>query len=568
MVAAELLKTLGNRVATEEEALLLQEPLKEDNGLAELLKRGQEIRIARLQMEERITNACRRSQTSTKSLLLATNSLLHSIEQLQATFDLGLPDQEHPDVASRLPATEKYVSEWRFAFEALSGVSDLLLQRMTDAGERETTCAAHLQLHESLAVHAAQAVKHIDASIHAICLSIDDKRLGVLHPMRRLSVEIFSEIFRYAVDEEYNDLMDLSLSANVPAQRHLPTVAFNIAATCRHWRKIATATPKLWRYICAPWATLVQGNKGRDIVVVGKARFERCLALAGNTNLELTVREREHSNWKPILEDEGTREWSYIHLIDVPNLPARLPCAPRLRVGFTNHLNSEVNLPAALLSSTYHLRCTSCLPRITTPIPELRELDIWLSTKYVTFPGLGPLLTFLPKLEKLKLNCDHDFYFRWIKDGRRHGHHPLQSLSIMTRFASYLTFELQFITLPFLKKLKILDMGIGFDTDDVSPLLASPISISDTIKSLSIRCTKPMLKNEEIRTLIRSLPKLTSLTLDQFAVVPGLEALLDTSAPDQLHGIMVKRCEEEEKVNELIKRLHSVSPRLTINTRR
>src|SRR5258708_17695495 len=103
---------------------------------------------------------------------------------------------------------------------------------MKDAGERETTTEAHQRLHESLQAHAAQAVKHIDASVHAVRQSIDDKRLGVLHPMRQLSVEMFGEIFRYAVDQEYHDLMDKLSSSDLPVQNHLPTVAFTIAATC------------------------------------------------------------------------------------------------------------------------------------------------------------------------------------------------------------------------------------------------------------------------------------------------------------------------------------------------
>lgn len=44
-MVAELLKILGNRVAVQEEALVLQEQLKEEIGLAELLRRSEEIQI-------------------------------------------------------------------------------------------------------------------------------------------------------------------------------------------------------------------------------------------------------------------------------------------------------------------------------------------------------------------------------------------------------------------------------------------------------------------------------------------------------------------------------------------
>lgn len=130
--------------------------------------------------------------------------------------------------------------------------------------------------------------------------------------MRRLSVEMFSEIFWHGVDDEYNDLIDQLSSAGVPDQKHLPTAAFTMAATCQSWRNIATAMPKLWQYICAPWTAKVQLNGRSVYATVGKARFKRCLALAGNTDLKLTERGPEHSSWKPILWHKGARKWVYI----------------------------------------------------------------------------------------------------------------------------------------------------------------------------------------------------------------------------------------------------------------
>ena len=562
-MAAELLKTLGNRVATDEEALVLQEQLKEENVLVEHLKRGQEIQMGRLQTEERIVNALSRSRNSTDILLQATNQLVDSIEQLWDAFNSSLPDQEDPDVASRVPGTQKYVTEWRFALEALAGVSDLVLQRAGDAGERNTAGQLELQLHESLRAHAAQAVEHIESSLSMICQSIDDKRLGVLHPMRRLAVEIFREIFHYAVEEEYSNLIKQLASDNVPAQMHLPTVAFTIAATCRHWREIATAMPKLWRYICAPWTTTVQLN-GRFVqAIVGRVRFERCLALAGNTGLELTVRGGKLSCWGPIMENEGTRRWTWINILDTVNTLSLLPPAPNVFLCSTNALNSTFDLPSTLLSSVQYLSCSSCLPRVSMPMAGLCQLDIWLSNKQVTCPDLGALLTSLPTLNVLRLDCATDSSFHWIGNRPIRSHQSLRSLGIMTRFALYLAFELQSLSLPSLTELKILNMHISLNTEQVSRLLAS--HITSTVTSLSIQYTEYMLKSDEIRTLISGFPKLTRLALDKFAILPGLRALLGTSTPGQLEEITLGSYEEEE-VNELVTRLRSKSPRLKILT--
>lgn len=562
-MAAEHLKTLGNRVASEEEALALQEQLKEENVLVEHLKRGHEIQMARLQTEERIVNALSRSRDSTELLLQATNQLVDSIEQLWGAFNSSLPDQEDPEVVSRLPATEKYVSEWRFALEALAGVSDLVLQRAGDAGERNSTSQMELQLHESLRAHAAQAVGHIETSLSTICRSIDDKRLGVLHPMRRLAVEIFREIFQYAVEEEYNNLKQQLGNNVLPVQMHLPTIAFTIAATCRHWREIATAMPKLWRYICAPWVAPVQLNGHLVQTIVGRERFERCLALARNTDLELTVRGGVLSCWGPILENEDTRRWTSINILTALNTLPRLPPAPNVLIYSTSALNSTFDLATTTLSSVQYLTCISCLPRVSMPIPRLCELNIWLPKMQVACGDLGAMLTSLPKLNALKLNCADGFEFRWLENRTMRGHQFLKSLGIMTRFSLYLAFELQFLSLPSLTELKILDIHLLFNPNHVSRLLASPIT--STITSLSIQCNECMAKVEEIRTLIGGFPKLTKLALEKFAIFQGLEALLGISVPGQLEEITLGS-DEEEGVNELVNRLRSKFPRLRICT--
>ena len=564
-MAAELLKTLGNRVATEEEALVLQEQLKEENVLVEHLKRGHEIQMARLQTEERIVNALSRSRDSTELVLQATNQLVDSIEQLWDAFNSGLPDQEDPDVVSRLPATDNYVSEWRFALEALAGVSDLVLQRAGEAGERHTTTQAELHLHESLRAHAAQAVGHVETSLSTICQSINDKRLGVLHPMRRLAVEIFREIFQYAVEEEYNHLIKQLPKDDIPVQMHLPTVAFTIAATCRHWREIATAMPKLWRYICAPWVAPVLLDGYLAQTTVGRARFERSLALAGNTDLELTVRGEKLSCWNPILENQDTRRWTRINILTVPNTLTLLllPPAPIVFICSTDALDSTFDLPTTLSSSVQYLTCTSCLPRVSMPIPRLCELNIWLSNKRVILPDLGALLTSLPTLNVLTLGCADDFTSGWHDTRTVRSHQYLKSLGFNTRFALYLSFELQLLSLPSLTELKILSMHTFFNPTHVSRLLASPIA--STITSLSIQCTDCTAKVEEIRKLIGGFPKLTKLDLKKSAIFYGLEALLDTEIPGKLQEITLGSY-EQEGVNDLVDRLRSKSPRLMICT--
>ena len=76
-----------------------------------------------------------------------------------------------------------------------------------------------------------------------------------------------------------------------------------------------------------------------------------------------------------------------------------------------------------------------------------------------------------------------------------------------------------------------------------------------------------MLKGDEIRMLIGGFPKLTRLAMNKFAIMPGMEALLGTSAPGQLEEIALGSYEEEE-VNELVAGLRSKAPRSKILTSR
>jgi hypothetical protein len=378
--------------------------------------------------------------------------------------------------------------------------------------------------------------------------------------MRQLSVEVFGEVFQYAVEEEYRDLMEQLMIKDLPAQKHLPTVAFTIAATCRHWREIATAMPKLWRYICAPWAAAVQLKRGSVQTIVGQARFKRCLALAGNTNLHLTVRGVQLSCWKPILGDEGTREWTRVNILDVPNIPSLLPSAPKVVLYSKSDFNLTVNLPITLLSSAEYLICRSVLPHVGMSISRLRQLNISLANKQVTCPNLGALLISLPILKRLWLRCDGNIDFQWVGNRTARSHSSLQSLRFMTCFALYLAFELRFLSLPSLNELRILDIHIPFNPERASRLLASPIA--DTVTSLWVRCTE-LMKAREIRMLVGGFPNLTTLVLEESAVFYGLETLLETNVPDKLEKVTLGSY-EEEGVNELIERLRSESPRLNI----
>lgn len=78
--------------------------------------------------------------------------------------------------------------------------------------------------------------------------SIKAKKLGVLHPIRRLPVEILLQIFEDCVNDEIDE-----------CHRHpprifdvTPTMALRLASVCSRWRDVMIGTPYLWRHFRAP----------------------------------------------------------------------------------------------------------------------------------------------------------------------------------------------------------------------------------------------------------------------------------------------------------------------------
>ena len=557
-----LLKICGNRMALEEEANALREAIEKDESMVEYLKFQYEKQKSALEAKQRIASAFTHSTQGIISLQQATKQLLQSIEHIQTTFISILPSQQHEDIASRIPATDQFIADWRVTLDCLSNASNLLEQRLSATMERVHANQMELSAHYSLRAHATQAVDRIDTIIRELDQSIENKRLGPLHPIRRVPREILQEIFEYAVDEERSKFMNDINDIASPLE-YLPSIAFHISATCRHWREIATRTPKLWRYICAPF--LEPGDYGR-FKLIGRTRFLRCLELAGERGLELTLHGKELKSWEPILIGVCTKQWSCITIVATQDIPSRLPTTSRLSI-YSPHFYSPrvIELPNHLLSSLVVMYCDRIIPIFTSSAARLTSLDIY-------FPhdlqprDLGALLNSLPSLSRLTLNCDPNYIRGMMRDRIVRVHDTLEILSIASRLLPYLADELQFISIPSLSVMKILDLHDGFTERGVLWLFEAANSIKDTVTDLHISSSKMVSKKQEISTLIRSFSQLKRLELHGFAVTPGLEALLGTSMGPSRMQIAIKDYPEgNEKLKEIIEAAGSKASSWTIS---
>ena len=78
--------------------------------------------------------------------------------------------------------------------------------------------------------------------------SIKAKKRGILHPIRRLPVEILLHIFEDCVNDEINEC-----HRNPPSIFGVvPTMALRLASVCSRWHDIMLETPYLWRHLREP----------------------------------------------------------------------------------------------------------------------------------------------------------------------------------------------------------------------------------------------------------------------------------------------------------------------------
>ena len=536
------LKIYANRAPLEEETNALQEAIKRDKSIVGYLKYQYDEQKSALEANERMTSAFRHSTEGITSLQQATKQLLQSIEHLHTTFISILPSQQHPEVASRIPGTDQFVVDWQVALDCLSNVPEIMEQRLSATTGRVHANQMELAAHDSLRAQATQAVDRMGAIVCDLNHSIEYKRLGVLHPIRRVPCEILKEIFEYAVDQEHAEWMDRELCQRFRV--YPPSVAFHISATSRHWREIATRTPKLWRYIYAPWS---------EHRLFGRTRFLRCLELAGGSGLVLILLGKELVCWKPILTGECTKQWSSITIVDPKTLPSRLPMSSRLNIYSTHDGSTKIDLPSHLTSSLVVMSCSMFIPQFTTPATKLTTLYLNFTCNRRPYPDLGVLFNSLPSLSQLTLDGGQCYIPNPAENRIFRVHDTLEVLSITPQVLPYLTYELQFISIPSLSVMKIRDLHYTFTERQILRLFKEANSIKDTVTDLYISSSKVVSNNEGISTLIRSFSQLKRLELHGFAVTPGLEALLETGTGSSLMQTVVKDYPEgNEKLREII----------------
>jgi len=220
-----------------------------------------------------------------------------------------------------------------------------LKRQLRRTRERITSVTQQLYSTESLrdqmssTISSSSMIEHAQESIKA-------KKRGILHPIRRLPVEILLHLFEDCVNDEIHEY-----HRNPPSIfRVAPKMALRLASVCSRWRDIMLEAPCLWRHLRGPtqfWRNRVWRNlKARN-------HFQNYLDRCRGGEIELTL---------PIIGKRPDELNS--HTITVRRLNVELPedFGELLTVPSPVHLwlyhtepGSSWVVPSDLISRTTHL---------------------------------------------------------------------------------------------------------------------------------------------------------------------------------------------------------------------
>ena len=239
-----------NHVPGEAECLALYEVIAQEEAIIETIRKLQtEHEAKRLVLAEKAV-ILRRTLDSTEILRDVGSQLCTHFMPLLAQLQTQLAVQEDDRIAltTYLPSTPDFMHRWGALKDVISTLDAALERRVIRTQERITSIAQQLYDTESLRDQMSSSISSFSSMIDSARESINAKKLGVLHPIRRLPVEILLQIFEDCVNDEadeYHRHPPRILDVN-------PTMALRLASVCSRWRDVMIGTPYLWRHLRAP----------------------------------------------------------------------------------------------------------------------------------------------------------------------------------------------------------------------------------------------------------------------------------------------------------------------------
>ena len=469
-----------------------------------------------------------------------------SAKALEGTLKntLNLYDNHH-DILAPTSSTKAMLAMWA----EIITLTEALLSHLDKAAPQVGT---HLHLvadehaaHESAQIAASVSMLSCTDSLRAVDRSISQKR-GALFGLRLVPTEILSRIFIEAADARQHEIIN-SLPSYFDAKFQdlnglsatLNLVPFTLSATCTRWRAVCQSTPQIWMYARVP---IIVSSGGVKRKIIGQAQFERCVLLAREQPLDLTVFPCfDVINNGAAYPSLALLAESQIHRVNIVwpcnyAIPPGIPSPTKLCIVAPANSRAlyEQSLPTELLAKTKKLRSTELTPQIGSAI-GIQTLDISLS-KPGALPSLQHLLRKCPQLEEVQLMITaRPTSFCGASPSP---HQQLHTLSLTGMALPWVIFDFLFgFRVPRLTRLVLTDIN-GFDS---TKEMWTSSSINDQISlipHMEVQAVSAPSVLPHFRPLFEVATALDTLTLSGSAVEPVLK-LLSLSTPKRVGELLL-----------------------------
>lgn len=378
----------------------------EITALNELIAQEEEIlasiqKLEREREKERVrlfNKSCllQRTLQSTKVIQDVASTMCSSNEPLHKELEreLAFQEAEVSTISEYFPSTKDFMMEFRTIVFYVRQFQSALKAQLQSIGDRINSINEELESTDDLRDYMVDAVSSISTMVSTTMGTIQKKRQGLLHPIRRLPAEMLEEIFLACVHEETRGWLDDP--ARTP---DLPKAATRVASVCRFWRSVALQCPRLWRCLRAP----TQYNKPipyrpyNIVIASGVDHFRNSLQLRGGAAVELTI---PYQASIPIDIDIMAVPIDRLNLLNVASeWPPAFPSPLHLWLGqpATNNALTRA-IPSSLIARTKTITTFSVGLTFETASHSISRLII--SGRQPKVPFI-PLLTSLPNLAEL-----------------------------------------------------------------------------------------------------------------------------------------------------------------------
>jgi hypothetical protein len=377
-----------NYTPNESDCLTLHQVIAQEETVIDTIRRLQREHETKRQLLAERANTLQRTLESTE-ILRETGSqlctyLMPLLTQLQS--QLAAQEADRTVVSAIFPSTSVFMHGWEVIKDGIAALDAALKRQLDRTQERITSIAQQLYSAESLRDQMSNSISSCSSMIDSAQQSIKFKKEGILHPVRRLPVEILLHIFEDCVNGEVDEYhRDPPRVFQSP-----PAMALRLASICSRWRDVMLGTPHLWRHLRAPTSSWYHPPS--------RGQFQNHLDRCRGGKVELTV-----PTGSEVLDDlssyaitvqrlnlelaEGSDEWPI------------LPSPVELWLYCPNAV-SGWEIPSALISRTTHLTAWNAGISFQEDSRSLKRLELCGSQPAV---NLTQILRQLPHLTDLDL---------------------------------------------------------------------------------------------------------------------------------------------------------------------